>query len=69
MEDWGADGELQARGAGDGIGNGMFGEFTMVEGQLPSIYFGFDSSSISASERSNCRRPLLTWKQTRVTIF
>ena len=52
MEDWGADGELQARGAGDGIGNGMFGEFTMVEGQLPSIYFGFDSSSISASERS-----------------
>lgn len=52
MEDWGADGELQMRGEGDGIGNGMFGDFTMVEGQLPSVYFGFDSSSISASERS-----------------
>ena len=51
MEDWGAGGELQARSTGDGIGSGMFGDFTMVEGQLPSIYFGFDSSSISASER------------------
>lgn len=52
MADWGAEAELQARGAGDGIGNGMFGEFMMVEGELPSVYFDFDSSSISASERS-----------------
>ena len=49
-EDWGADGTLEARG--DGIDNGMYNDMIMVEGVLPSVYFGFDSSSISASERS-----------------
>jgi peptidoglycan-associated lipoprotein len=54
-DDWGMDGaELQARG--DGIGAGKFGDFTMVEGVLPSIYFGFDSSSIAAAERSKLQQ-------------
>ncbi|TVP79599.1 MAG: hypothetical protein EA353_05770 [Puniceicoccaceae bacterium] len=52
MEDWGAGGGLQLRGDGDGIGNGMFGDFNMITGVLSPVYFGFDSSSISASERS-----------------
>jgi peptidoglycan-associated lipoprotein len=46
--------ELQARG--DGIGGGKFGDFTMVEGVLPSVYFGFDSSSIAAAERSKLQQ-------------
>lgn len=49
-EDWGADGSLESRG--DGIENGMYNGMVMVEGVLPSVYFGFDSSSVSASERS-----------------
>lgn len=52
MDGWGADSELEMRGDGDGIGNGKFGDFTMVVGELPSVFFGFDSVSISASERS-----------------
>ncbi len=48
-ENWGLEGELQPR---DGIENGMYNGFTMVEGVLPSIYFGFDSSSVAASERT-----------------
>lgn len=48
-ESWGTDGELLDRGMG--IGNGMYNGMKMVEGVLPSIYFGFDSSSVSASER------------------
>lgn len=47
----GADG-LEPRGDSDGISNGMYNGREMVEGVLPSVYFGFDSSSISASERS-----------------
>lgn len=46
------DDSLPERGAGDVIGNGMYKNFTMIEGELPSIYFGFDSSSVAASERS-----------------
>ncbi|MFO8026519.1 MAG: OmpA family protein [Opitutales bacterium] len=46
----GAEG-LELRGDSDGIGNGMYNGREMVEGVLPSVYFGFDSSSISASER------------------
>lgn len=46
----GADG-LELRGDSDGIGDGMYNGREMVEGVLPSVYFGFDSSSISASER------------------
>lgn len=52
-DDWGM-GELQARG--DGIGGGKYGDFTMAEGILPSVYFGFDSSSIGASERSKLQQ-------------
>ncbi len=55
-EDWGANGGLEPRGEGDGIGNGMWGDFTMVEGVLPSVYFGFDSSSIAAAERSKLQQ-------------
>lgn len=55
-EDWGTEGELIARGSGDGIGNGKYGDFTMVEGVLPSIYFGFDSSSVAASERAKLQQ-------------
>lgn len=46
------DGGLVERGAGDGMANGKYGDWDMVEGILMPVYFGFDSSSISASERS-----------------
>ena len=42
---------LEPRTEGYDIGNEKYGDFNMVEGILPSIYFGFDSSSIGASER------------------
>ena len=45
------EGQLSPRGS-QGIENGMYENFTMVEGVLPSIYFDFDSSSVAASERS-----------------
>lgn len=48
-EQWGTDGMLEERGSG--IGDGKYLGMTMVEGILPSVYFDFDSSSISASER------------------
>ena len=53
---WGLEGELEARGPNDGIENGMYKGFTMVEGVLPSIYFGFDSSSVAAAERSKLQQ-------------
>ncbi|WPJ98181.1 OmpA family protein [Coraliomargarita algicola] len=46
---------LTERGS-DGIENGMYKGFTMVEGVLPSIYFDFDSSSVAASERSKLQQ-------------
>jgi len=51
----GADG-LELRGGNDGISNGMYNGREMVEGVLPSVYFGFDSSAISASERSKLQQ-------------
>ncbi len=56
-DDWGlgADG-LELRGDSDGIRDGMFNGREMVKGVLPSVYFGFDSSSISASERSKLQQ-------------
>ncbi|WP_158279940.1 OmpA family protein [Coraliomargarita sinensis] len=51
----GADG-LEPRSGSDGISNGMYNGREMVEGVLPSIYFGFDSSSISAAERSKLQQ-------------
>ena len=47
---------LQARDEGDDIGNDKYGDFTMVGGVLPSIYFGFDSSSVGPSERSKLQQ-------------
>lgn len=55
-ENWGNDGELVDRLSGDGMANGMYGDFTMVEGVLPSVYFGFDSSSVGASERAKLQQ-------------
>jgi peptidoglycan-associated lipoprotein len=53
---WGTDGEfgdtgLEARDAGMNAGDNTYGDYTMYRDQLDSVYFGFDSSSISASER------------------
>ena len=47
---------LELRGDSDGISNGMYNGREMVEGVLPSIYFGIDSSSISASERGKLQQ-------------
>ena len=49
----GADG-LELRN-GDGMGDGMFNSREMVKGVLPSVYFGFDSSSIGADQRQSFR--------------
>lgn len=48
-EDWSRD--LEPRGSDDEITGNKFGKFTTVPGVLPSVYFGFDSSSIAATER------------------
>ena len=45
------DGSLQERNEGDDISDDKYGDFTMVRDLLPSVYFGFDSSSVAASER------------------
>ena len=45
------DGSLQKRNEGDDIGDDKYGDFTMVRDMLSSVYFGFDSSSVAASER------------------
>ena len=50
------DAGLQARNEGDDIGDDKYGDFTMVGGVLPSIYFGFDSASVGASERSKLQQ-------------
>ena len=47
---------LEARDEGDGIGNDKYGDFTMVGGVLPSVYFDFDSFSVGASERSKLQQ-------------
>ncbi|MGJ8653926.1 MAG: OmpA family protein [Opitutaceae bacterium] len=52
----GAEG-LESRGSdGSGISNGMYNGREMVEGVIPSVYFGFDSSSISTTERSKLQQ-------------
>lgn len=51
----GADG-LELRDGNDGISNGMYNGREMVEGVLPSVYFGFDSSSVAASERGKLQQ-------------
>ena len=54
--DWGANGGLEPRGANAGISDGMYNGREMVTGVLPSVYFGFDSSSVSASERGKLQQ-------------
>ncbi len=54
---WGTNGDggtLEVRG--EGISNGKYGDRDMVEGLLPSVYFGFDSASVSASERAKLQQ-------------
>jgi peptidoglycan-associated lipoprotein len=53
-EAWGAEGELLDRGAG--MAGGKYGDFTMIAGVLPSVYFGFDSASVAASERAKLQQ-------------
>lgn len=48
-QDWSSN--LERRGNGDAMTGDKYGEFTKVPGVLPSVYFGFDSSSIAATER------------------
>ena len=48
-DDWGR--KLEPRGPDDEITGNMFGGFTTAPGIFTSVYFGFDSSSIVASER------------------
>lgn len=50
-DDWGTDGLELRDGDGINAGDNTYGDYTMFRGQLDSVYFGFDSSSISASER------------------
>ncbi|MEM8868343.1 MAG: OmpA family protein [Verrucomicrobiota bacterium] len=56
----GADG-LEMRDADSGIQDGFYTDsngkqWKMVEGILPSVYFGFDSTAISASERGKLQQ-------------
>lgn len=54
--DYGLEGTgLQSRG-GEGISNGQYNGRNMIAGLLPSVYFDFDSSSISASERGKLQQ-------------
>ena len=48
LEDWGP----ELRGDDEGIDEGTYNGRQMVRGELQDVYFGFDSSSISPSERS-----------------
>jgi peptidoglycan-associated lipoprotein len=51
----GADG-LELRDGTDGISGGMYKGREMVEGVLPSVYFGFDSASVPSSERAKLQQ-------------
>lgn len=57
MEGFGLGAEgLVLRDETDGISNGMYNGREMVEGVLPSVFFGFDSSSIAPSERGKLQQ-------------
>lgn len=56
ISDWSTDSDLQLRGANSGISDGMYNGREMITGVLPSVFFGFDSSSIAASERSKLQQ-------------
>jgi len=51
----GAEG-LELRDGSAGISNGMYNGREMIEGVLPSVFFGFDSSSVAASERAKLQQ-------------
>ena len=51
-EDWGNDLELRDGDEGIDLDEGTYNGRQMVRGVLQDVYFGFDSSSISSSERS-----------------
>lgn len=54
-DDWGNSDDLSGfeRDSDAGFGeDGTWNGYDMVEGVLPSVYFGFDSSAISGAERS-----------------
>ena len=53
---WGDTGDLEVRGSGDGISNGMYKGREMVKGVLPPVYFGFDSSAIPQAERGKLQQ-------------
>lgn len=58
LDDWGT-GDLiltERDQNGGGMANGQYNGRTMVEGELASVYFGFNSSSISASERAKLQQ-------------
>ena len=48
--------ELEERGVNSGMSNGVFDGKIMVEGLLPSVFFGFNSSSISSAERTKLQQ-------------
>lgn len=50
------EGGLEPRDTDDINSDNMYGDFIKVAGVLPSIYFGFDSSSVGASERSKLQQ-------------
>ena len=52
LGDFGYDNGLIDRGTGEGIEDGMYEGKRMIEGILMPVYFGFDSSSVAAAERS-----------------
>jgi len=53
LENYGLDDDLELRDNGDGgIENGEYNGQRIIEGILNPVYYGFDSSAISASERS-----------------
>jgi len=59
-EDWNS-GDLELRDPGQGFGEGTYTDssgktWNTVEGMFPSVYFGFDSSAISASERGKLQQ-------------
>lgn len=58
--DWGPDAaglEPRTEGIDGGVYTDANGkQWKMVEGQLPSVYFGFDSSSIAANERAKLQQ-------------
>ncbi|MGB0409930.1 MAG: OmpA family protein [Opitutales bacterium] len=55
--DYGLDADgLELRDSSEGISNGKYNGREMVVGVLPSVYFGFNASSVAASERGKLQQ-------------